>query len=77
MTKVQAIKEFECQYYQLYVDRVDYWTAQEKWAAYTDELRKDRAITQYQWNIWSAPFLYGKHLEPSKEQLEMALKFSH
>lgn len=77
MTKAQAVKEFKWQFYQLYVDRVDYWAAQEQWAAYTDALCKNGTITQHQWDTWSTPFPYGKHLEPSKEQLEMALKFSH
>lgn len=77
MTKAQAVKEFKWQFYQLYVDRVDYWTAFETWDDYTDALCKDGTITQRQCSTWSTPFPYGKHLEPSKEQLEMALKLSH
>lgn len=77
MTYKQAVREFQDTHRKLYIDRVDYWTAFECWDAYTDMLCKNGEITERQCSTWSTPFPYGKHLEPSKEQLEMALKFSH
>lgn len=72
MNKAQAVKEFKWQFHQLYIDKVDYWTAFEAWDNYTDTLCKNGTITQHQRNTWSTPFPYGKNLKPTKGQLEIA-----
>lgn len=72
MRKEDAVRDFK--YYiglRLYINRVDYLTAQEAWSAYVDGLCKDGKITQHQYDTWSTPFPYGKRLRPSKKQLEM------
>lgn len=63
MTYREAVKEFKRTHVDLYMEQVDYWTAQHYWAIYTDGLCKDGVITQKQWNNWSTPFPYGKPLK--------------
>jgi len=70
MTKEQAVRDFKREYADLYIKKVDYWTAQLAWSTYVDELCKNGQITQRQYDTWSTPFPYGKHLRPSREQLE-------
>lgn len=70
MTKEQAVKEFKLSHISLYINRVDYWTAQEEWSFYTDSLCKNGIITQKQWNTWTTPFPYGKPLRPTRKMLE-------
>lgn len=72
MTYDQAVKEFKHIAINLYLKNVDYWTAQEAWAAYVDGLCKDGQITQKQYDTWETPFPYGKHLKPSYNQLLLA-----
>ena len=69
MTKANAVEEFKLFYRNLFLEQVDYWRAQEAWAAYTDSLCKMGRITQNQYNNWSTPFKYGKHL--SKKAVRM------
>lgn len=66
-----AVNNFKMIYIKLYLDKVDYWTAQETWAAYIDSLCKSGEITQKQYDTWATPFPYGKRLKPSYKQLEM------
>lgn len=72
MTKEQAVSIFKEQYIDLYIKKVDYWTAQLAWSTYVDGLCKDGQITQRQYDNWSTPFPYGKSLRPSRWQLEYA-----
>ncbi len=69
MTKAKAVEEFKQLYKNLFLEQVDYWTAQFAWACYTDALCKMGRITQNQHNNWSTPFKYGKHL--SKRAVRM------
>lgn len=62
MTKAEATREFKMLYINLFLEQVDYWSAQEAWAYYTDALCKMGRITQKQYNNWSTPFKEGKHL---------------
>ena len=55
-----AVKDFK-EYY-LQTGEYDYWTAQLMWADYVDSLCKDGQITQRQFDNWSTPFEYGKHV---------------
>lgn len=71
MTYEQAVKEFKELYRNLYIRHADYWTAQLAWSDYTDMLNRDGRITDHQFSNWATPFPYGKHLKPSKQQLEM------
>lgn len=64
MTYRDAVREFKEAYRDLYDNAVDYWTAQQAWAMFTDGLCKDGIITEKQWNNWETPFPYGKHLKP-------------
>ena len=64
----EAVKIFKESYRDLYDEQVDYWTAQECWANFTDILCKDGTITEKQWNNWETPFPYGKHLKPIRAQ---------
>lgn len=73
MTYEEAVREFQITHKQLYIDRVDYWTGQLAWSCYVDTLCKEGRITQKQYDRWSTPFRYGKHLVPKKWQLELAL----
>lgn len=57
-----AVKEFKRLYIGLYIDEVDYWTAQQAWAFWVDDLCKEGVITQRQFNNWLTPFPYGKPL---------------
>ena len=66
MTYREAVRLFKIHNRKLFNDRVDYWTGQEVWSAYTDGLCKDGVITQRQYDTWSTPFPYGKRLKPSK-----------
>ena len=66
MTYREAVKEFKMTYKNLYKNAVDYWTAQQKWAFYTDRLCKEGIITEKQFMNWATPFPYGKHLKPIK-----------
>ena len=70
LTKEQAVKQFKETYADLYINRVDYWTAQLVWTAYIDTLCKNNKITQKQLQTWKTPFPYGKHLIPTRKQLE-------
>lgn len=70
MTKAEAVKEFKNICDDLYIKRVDYWTAQLAWSNYVDCLNRNGDITDRQRNTWSTPFPYGKNLKPSREQLE-------
>lgn len=70
MTKEQAIRDFKREYADLYIKKVDYWTAQLAWSIYVDGLCKDGQITQRQCDNWSTPFPYGKPLKPTRKQLE-------
>lgn len=72
MRYLEAKRDFETIYMSFYLKRVDYWTAQEAWAAYVDELCKNGEITQKQYDTWETPFPYGKPLKPSRRQLYMA-----
>ena len=69
MTKAEATREFKTLYKNLFLERADYWTAQFAWSCYTDALCKMGHITQKQYNNWSTPFKYGKHL--SKRAVRM------
>lgn len=62
MTYKDAVKEFKDIYIGLYINQVDYWTAQQAWAEYTDSLCKAGQITEKQWETWLTPFPYGKPL---------------
>ena len=66
MTYKEAVKIFRETYIDLYEKGVDYWTAQECWANFTDILCKDGTITQKQYNTWETPFTYGKPLKLTK-----------
>lgn len=70
MTYREAVKDFQRYYRDLYIKKVDYWTAQLAWAGYVDNLNADGQITDKQVSTWSTPFPYGKSLKPSKKQLE-------
>lgn len=70
MTKKQAVKEFKSLYIELYINHADYWTAQLAWSIYVDDLCKSGTITQRQYDTWTTPFPYGKHLSPTKAMLE-------
>lgn len=63
MTYKDAAREFKQIYIGLYINQTDYWTAQQAWAYYTDDLCKSGQITQKQFDTWSTPFPYGKHLK--------------
>jgi hypothetical protein len=76
MTKEQAVRDFEEIYVDLYLQKADYWTAQQAWSAYVDNLCKNGEITQKQYSTWSTPFEYGKHLKPTRKQLEKQLALS-
>ena len=66
MTYEQAVKTFKKEFRGLYEKQVDYWTAEQVWSAWTDCLCKDGEITQRQYERWSTPFKYGKHLKCTK-----------
>lgn len=66
MTYRQAVKIFRETYYDLYERQVDYWTAQECWANFTDIMCKNGDITQKQYDTWATPFTYGKRLKVRK-----------
>ena len=66
MTYKEAVRIFRETYSDLYEKGVDYWTAQECWANFTDILCKNRDITEKQYNTWVTPFTYGKHLSVRK-----------
>lgn len=70
LNKAKVIDEFEKLYRKLYIEKVDYWTAQLAWAEFIDGLNKEGKITDRQASIWTTPFPYGKHLKPNKKQLE-------
>jgi len=72
MTYDQAVKTFKQNHVNLYLDKVDYWTAFEAWTAYIDGLCKDGEITNKQFESWKTPFEYGKNLKPSYRQLQWA-----
>ena len=63
MTYKEAVRQFRKLNHDLYEEEVDYWTAQEAWAVFTDSLFKDGEITQRQWITWQTPFKYGKPLK--------------
>lgn len=58
-----AAREFRSQFITLWLNEVDYWMAQEAWAAWTDGLCKDGQITEKQYMTWKTPFRYGKRLK--------------
>lgn len=62
MTYRQAVKIFRETYVGLYEKEVDYWTAHEYWANFTDILCKNGDITQKQYDTWETPFPYGQRL---------------
>jgi hypothetical protein len=62
MTYRNAVREFKRMYVGLYINQVDYWTAQQAWAEYTDSLCKSGQITEKQYMNWTTPFPYGKPL---------------
>ena len=66
MTYREAVKIFRETYSDLYEEGVDYWTAQECWANFTDILCKDGTITGKQYMNWETPFPYGKNLKVRK-----------
>ena len=70
MTYREAVKQFKREYRYLYINKVDYWQAQQEWTFFVDSLNRNGEITDKQASTWSTPFPYGKHLVPSKEQLE-------
>lgn len=63
MTYEQAVRNFKEMAHDLYERKVDYWTAEQAWAAYVDGLCKDGEITQRQYDRWPTPFKYGRHLK--------------
>ena len=65
----EAVKQFKYSYLNLYLNKVDYWTAHEAWSRYVDGLLKNGEITQKQFGSWATPFPYGKPLKPSYRQL--------
>ena len=67
-----AVRDFETIYMNLYLNKVDYWIAQEAWERYKDELCKNEEITQKEYDTWKTPFPYGKNLKPSYKQIAMA-----
>lgn len=69
MNYKEAVKEFKYLYADLYLKRVDYWTAQLAWSDYVDGLNRDGQITDKQRGNWATPFPYGKPLVPSYNQL--------
>ena len=69
MKYLEAKRDFEIIYIHLYLNKVDYWKAQEAWASFIDGLCKDGKITQKQYDTWQTPFPYGKDLKPSYRQL--------
>lgn len=71
MTYETAVREFQEIYRDLYIRRVDYWTAQLCWADYVDNLHREGEITDLQNSRWPTPFTYGKPLRPKMWQLEM------
>ena len=62
MTYREAVREFKREYIGLWINEVDYWTAQLAWSEYTDYLCKANIIKQWQWERWETPFPYGKRL---------------
>lgn len=66
MNYIQAVKIFMDTYTDLWEEEVDYWTAQECWANFTDILCKEGSITQKQYERWETPFTYGKRLSIRK-----------
>jgi len=73
MTKTEAVREFKATFIGLYINRADYWTAQEAWAWFTDSLCKEGRITPKQYASWSTPFPEGKPLRATRRQLETAI----
>lgn len=71
MTKEQAVRQFRELYADFYVHRVDYWFAQLAWSEYTDTLCRNGEITLKQFESWPTPFKYGKHLRPTRKQIQM------
>ena len=55
----QAVSEFKSL---LNNGEYDYWTIQLMWTEFVDELCKGGRITQKQFDNWSTPFEYGKHV---------------
>lgn len=70
MTKEQAVREFKESHEDLYIRKVDYWTAQLAWSCYMDNLCRDGWITLKQYETWGNPFKYGKRLRPTRKMLE-------
>ena len=66
MTYRQAVKMFRETYSDLYEQGVDYWTAHECWANFTDIMCKNGDITQKQYDTWETPFPYGQRLGVKK-----------
>lgn len=69
MTKAKAFEDFKRFYVNLWINRVDYWTAQLAWSEYIDSLCKSGEITLKQYQNWGNPFPEGKRLRPTKKQL--------
>lgn len=63
MSYKDAVREFRSQFITLWLNEVDYWRAQETWAAWIDGLCKNGEITEKQYNTWKTPFKYGKKLK--------------
>lgn len=72
MRYLEAKRDFEMIYLNLYLEKVDYWRAFEAWSTFIDGLCKEGRITQKQYETWETPFPYGKDLKPSYKQLAYA-----
>ena len=70
MKKAEAVKSFKTQYRDLYIKKVDFWTAHMEWTVFVDNLCREGKITQRQYKKWRPSFKYGRHLSPTKAMLE-------
>ena len=70
VTKEEAVREFKTFYAHLYINKVDYWEAQQQWSFFTDSLCREGRITLKQYQSWSTPFPEGKRLKPTRKMLE-------
>ena len=55
----QAVSEFKSL---LNNGEYDYWTIQLMWTEFVDGLCREGRITQKQFDNWSCPYEYGKHV---------------
>ena len=65
MKKADAVAWFK---ENLPTGRYDYWTIQEWWSNYVDNLCRNREITEKQYMAWTTPFKYGKTLIVTNEK---------